>query len=71
MEIVEALRPLWDSVPGWTIDPEPLLDLALSGAGPNHEFDHVIAISASPMAPLCSWTGGGAKSGATRPMGAF
>ena len=45
VEIVEALRPLWDSVPGWTIAPEPLVDLALSGAGPNHEFDDVTGMS--------------------------
>ena len=45
VEIVEALRPLWDSVPGWNIAPEPLVDLALSGAGPNHEFDDVIGMS--------------------------
>ena len=45
MEIVEALRRLWDDVAGGTIDPEQLVDLALSRAGPNHEFDDVIGMS--------------------------
>ena len=45
VEIVEALRPLWDDVPGWTIDPEPLVDLAVTGSGPNHEFGQVIGMA--------------------------
>ena len=38
IEIVEALRPLWGDSSLWSIDPDPLVDLALSGSGPAHEF---------------------------------
>ena len=38
MEIVEALRPLWGDASLWSIDPEPLVDLTLSGSGMPHEF---------------------------------
>lgn len=41
VQIVEALRPLWGDSSLWRIDPAPLLDLAASGSGPNHEFGHV------------------------------
>ena len=36
--IVEAMRPLWGDSSLWHIDPEPLLDLTLTGSGPSHEF---------------------------------
>ena len=39
--IVEAMRPLWGDSSLWSIDPEPVLDLALSGSGPDHEFFRV------------------------------
>ena len=38
IQIVEAMRPLWGDSSRWSIDPEPLVDLALSGSGPPHEF---------------------------------
>ena len=38
IRIVEALRPLWGDSSRWSIDPEPLVDLTLSGSGPVHEF---------------------------------
>ncbi|MXX35531.1 MAG: hypothetical protein F4107_14785 [Gemmatimonadetes bacterium] len=41
VQIVEALRPLWGDSSLWRINPAPLLDLAVSGSGPNHEFGHV------------------------------
>lgn len=41
VQIVEALRPLWGDSSLWRIDPAPLLDLAASGSGPNHEFGRV------------------------------
>ena len=41
IEIIEATRPLWGDSSLWHIDPEPLLDLALSGSGPPHEFFRV------------------------------
>ena len=47
VEMVEALRPLWDDVPGWTIDPDPLVDLALSGTGLNHESSGDLAAGAA------------------------
>ncbi len=41
--IVEASRPLWgDSDPErWVLDPDPAVDLTLSGTGPDHEFYRV------------------------------
>ena len=41
--IVEASRPLWgDSDPArWILDPDPAVDLTLSGTGPDHEFYRV------------------------------
>jgi hypothetical protein len=41
IEIIEALRPLWGDSSLWSIDPEPLVDLTLSGSGPPHEFFRV------------------------------
>ncbi len=38
IEIVEAMRPLWGDSNLWSIDPDPLVDLTLSGDGPRHEF---------------------------------
>ena len=38
VRIVEALRPLWGDSSLWRIDPDPVVDLTLSGAGPAHEF---------------------------------
>ena len=41
--IVEALRPVWgDADPArWTIDPDPAVDLTVSGTGSDHEFYRV------------------------------
>lgn len=36
--IVESFRPAWGDSARWRIDPEPLLDLAASGAGDPHNF---------------------------------
>lgn len=36
--IVESVSPRWSGGAGWTVDPEPLLDLATSGDGEPHEF---------------------------------
>lgn len=41
LEVVEAWRPLWEDAPEWTVDPEPLVDLALSGSGEKHLFHAV------------------------------
>ena len=41
IEIIEALRPLWGDSSHWAIDPEPIVDLTLSGSGPPHEFFRV------------------------------
>ena len=38
IEIIEAMRPLWGDSAGWRIDPDPLVDLTLTGSGPAHEF---------------------------------
>ncbi len=41
LEVVEARRPLWEDARGWTVDPEPLVDLALGGTGEKHLFHAV------------------------------
>ena len=38
IEIIEAMRPLWGDSSLWSIDPDPLVDLTLTGSGPPHEF---------------------------------
>ncbi len=38
IEIIEAMRPIWGDSSLWSIDPEPLVDLTLTGSGPDHEF---------------------------------
>ena len=38
IEIVEAMRPLWGDSSLWRIDPDPVVDLTLTGSGPAHEF---------------------------------
>ena len=43
VQIVEALRPLWDDADSarWRLHLRPVVDLALSGEGPDHEFFRV------------------------------
>ena len=52
IEIVEAMRPLWSDSSLWSIDPEPLLDLTLSGTGLNHEFFRVRSLKQRPDGSL-------------------
>ena len=46
--IIEALRPLWGESSLWSIDPEPLVDLTLSGSGTPHEFFRVRGVRQRP-----------------------
>ena len=48
IEIIEAMRPLWGDSSLWRVDPEPLLDLTLSGSGPNHEFHRARSMKQRP-----------------------
>ena len=52
IEIVEAMRPLWADSSLWSIDPEPLIDLALSGSGPSHEFFRIRGLKQRPDGSL-------------------
>ena len=45
VEIAEALRPVWGDGEGWQIDPEPIIDLAMSGSGPTNEFAEVTGMA--------------------------
>ena len=38
IQIVEAMRPLWGDSSLWSIDPDPVVDLTLTGSGPEHDF---------------------------------
>ena len=48
VRIVEALGPLWGDSSAWTIDPEPVVDLTLTGSGPSHEFFRVRDVKQRP-----------------------
>ena len=52
IEIIEATRPLWGDSSLWSIDPEPLVDLTLSGGGAPHEFFRVRGLKQRPDGSL-------------------
>ena len=52
IQIVEVLRPLWGDSSLWSIDPEPLVDLTLSGSGASHEFFRVRGLKQRPDGAL-------------------
>ena len=45
VEIVEAYRPVWGDGGGWTLDPAPMVDLAVTGTGAMHEFGAVVGMA--------------------------
>lgn len=63
IEIVEASRPLWDdSTYGrWRVDPVPMVDLAGSGDGANHEFHRVRGMTRLSTGDLVVADGGSAE----------
>ena len=52
IQIVEATRPLWDDSSPWRIDPDPVVDLTLTGSGPNHEFHQARSMKQRPDGSL-------------------
>ena len=52
IEIIEAMRPLWGDSSLWSVDPDPVVDLALSGSGPPHEFYRARSIRQRPDGSL-------------------
>jgi len=54
VEIVEAMRPLWGDSSLWRIDPDPLVDLTVSGTGPRHEFHRLRDMKQRPDGSLVS-----------------
>ena len=52
IRIVEAMRPLWGDSSLWRIDPDPVLDLTLSGTGPAHEFYQARSMKQRPDGSL-------------------
>ena len=52
VQIVEALRPLWGDSSLWRIDPDPVVDLTLSGTGPAHEFYQARSMKQRPDGSL-------------------
>ncbi len=48
VQIVEAMRPLWGDADAWSIEPDPLVDLTLSGSGTSHEFFRVRDVKQRP-----------------------
>ncbi len=41
IRIVESTLPRWEGAPPWVVEEVPVLDLATTGQGPNHEFYQV------------------------------
>ncbi len=52
IQIVEAMRPLWGDSSLWSIDPDPVVDLTLTGSGPAHEFYRVGSMKQRPDGSL-------------------
>ena len=52
VHIVEAMRPLWGDSSLWRIDPDPVVDLTLSGTGPAHEFYRARSMKQRPDGSL-------------------
>ncbi len=52
IEIIEAMRPLWGDSSLWSIDPDPVVDLTLSGSGPPHEFYRARSMKQRPDGSL-------------------
>ena len=52
IQIVEAMRPLWGESSGWSIDPDPVVDLTLTGSGPAHEFYRARSMKQRPDGSL-------------------
>lgn len=52
IQIVEAMRPLWGDSSLWSIDPDPVVDLTLTGSGPAHEFYQVGSMKQRPDGSL-------------------
>ncbi len=52
IEIVEAMRPLWGDSSVWHIDPDPVVDLTLTGSGPPHEFHQARRMKQRPDGSL-------------------
>ena len=52
IDIIEATRPLWGDSSLWSIDPDPLVDLTVSGNGPAHEFFRIRGVKQRPDGSL-------------------
>ncbi len=52
IQIIEAMRPLWGDSSLWSIDPEPVVDLTLTGSGPQHEFYQARSMKQRPDGSL-------------------
>lgn len=71
VRIVEAMRPLWGDATGWSIDPDPFVDLTFSGSGPSHEFFRVLSVRQGPDGSLVVADGGSQEVRRYSSTGAF
>lgn len=71
VRIVEAMRPLWGDATGWSIDPDPLVDLTFSGRGPSHEFFRVRSVRQGPDGSFVVADGGSQEVRRYSSTGAF
>lgn len=58
VRIVEAMRSLWGDSSLWRVDPDPVVDLTLSGTGPAHEFYGAGSMKQRPDGSLMIADGG-------------
>lgn len=71
VRIVEAMIPLWSDSTGWSIDPDPLVDLTRSGSGPSHEFFRVRSVRQGPDGSVVIADGGSREVRRYSPTGAL
>jgi hypothetical protein len=71
VSLVESLEPGWGAQPRWQVDPAPILDLARSGAGPDHEFYRVRDATRLPNGSLAVVNEGSAEVRFYSQAGAF
>ena len=58
IQIIEAAEPQWGDSSLWIIDPDPLVDLTLSGSGTPHEFFRVRSLMQRPDGSMVVADGG-------------
>jgi hypothetical protein len=61
VSIIESSTPRWVDLTGWTIESDPIIDLAASGTGPSHEFHRVADATLLPDGTIAVADGGSSE----------